>query len=341
MRAFLAPPASEIEARSGPPPTFSVVIPSYESATVLPDAIESVLGQSAPPHELIVVDDGSTDDTRSAVARYGERIVYLRQDNRGTAAAFNAGARAATGEFVAVLDADDVYEPGRLEALGELALVRPDLDLLATDAYLEVAGKVVGTFCERTPFAVTNQSVEIFERCFVAWPAVRRSTLLSVGGLDESLRIAHDWDCWLRLLQSGCKAGLVPEPLLRYRITGQGSLTDNRVAALRDRVTMLERAERLDLSPEERRALERFLERRRRRAVLAEAEQALRDHSPDARRRNLKIALDSGMPGISRIKWLGAAIAPGAAARWLERLEEQRGSTRIRRGLPGEANGGR
>jgi hypothetical protein len=98
---------------------------------------------------------------------------------------------------------------------------------------------------------------------------------------------------------------------------------------------MLEHAAQLDLSPNQRRALERFLTRRRRRALLAEAEQALRDHSPDARRRNIAIALERGMGGSARIKALAAAVAPRAAARWLERLEARRGSTRIRRGLPG------
>ncbi len=284
---------------------------------------------------MVVVDDGSTDGTELALAPYRDRIIYLRQENRGTAGAVNAGARAASGEFVAILDADDVYEPERIEALSELAVRRPDLDLLCTDAYLEVAGRIVGTFCERTPFAVTDQSVEIFERCFVAWPAIRRSALLAVGGLDESLRIAHDWDCWLRLLHRGSAAGLVQEPLMRYRITGQGSLTDNRVAALRDRVTMLEHAAQLDLSSDQRRALERFLTRRRRRALLAEAEQALREHGSDARRRNMAIVLERGMGRSARIKALAAAVAPRAAALWLDRLEARRGSTRIRRGLPG------
>lgn len=223
MRSFLAPPARDGAPSRSSAPTFSVLIPSYQAADTLPDAVDSALSQTAPPHEVIVIDDGSTDATEESVAAYRERIIYLRQENRGTAAAFNAGAGAATGEFVAVLDADDAYEPARIDALGELAVTRPDLDLLMTDAYLEVAGEIVGTFCERTPFAEAEQSVAIFERCFVAWPAVRRDALLTVGGLAESLPIAHDWDCWLRMLHAGSAAGLVQEPLLRYRIKARAA----------------------------------------------------------------------------------------------------------------------
>src|SRR5207248_4438233 len=114
--------------------------------------------------------------------------------------ALNAAAQAATGEFVSWLDADDAYEPERLAATGELGAQRPDLDILMTDSYLEVDGRVVGRFSDETPFAAVDQRMAILDRCFIGWPAIRRSRLLDVGGFDESLRTGYDWDFWIRLL---------------------------------------------------------------------------------------------------------------------------------------------
>src|SRR5439155_20633388 len=127
-------------------PTFSVVIAAYQAAGTIGDAIESALAQTHPPVEIIVSDDGSSDDLEGALAPYRERIVVLKNEHRGPGAARNAALRRATGEFVAILDADDVFEPGRLAALAGLAKSRPELDILATDAVLERVGKDVGRF---------------------------------------------------------------------------------------------------------------------------------------------------------------------------------------------------
>src|SRR2546422_6867419 len=116
MRESLAP-APEAPTEGGGVPTFSVVIPAYQAAGFIGDAIESVLAQTLAPIEVIVCDDGSTDDLEGALARYRNSITLLRKENGGEASAKNAGARAASGDFVAVLDADDVYFPERLEAL--------------------------------------------------------------------------------------------------------------------------------------------------------------------------------------------------------------------------------
>jgi hypothetical protein len=330
---MLAPPAPA-GLQPGPAPTFSILIATYQAAATIAESVESALSQTVRAHEVIVVDDGSSDGTDEQLKPYGDRIRYLRQENRGAPAASNVGLAAATGDFVSILDADDTYEPQRLEALTELATKRPDLDILMTDAYLEVEGETVGLFSELTPFASAQQNLEIFERCFVAWPAVRRQTLVELGGFDESLRIGYDWECWIRLLHAGCRAGGVDEPLLRYRIAGQRSLTDDRVGALQSRVRVLEVAARLDLSEEERGQLELFLRRRRRRVLLAESEHALRGRSPDARRRSVAVATASGMPLGVRLKALAAAVAPRIAARRLAAIEARTGQTRIKRAVP-------
>jgi hypothetical protein len=318
----------------GRPPTFSVVIAAHDAALTICEAVESALTQTLPPLEVIVVDDGSTDDTVGALEPYIESILYVRQQRGGAASARNAALDRARGEFVAVLDADDAYLSGRLEALAELAVARPDLDILCTDAFLEVEGQPAGTFSEGCPFAVVDQRKAILERCFCVAPAYRRTKLMQAGGFDESLRTGSDWECVIRLVYSGATAGAVGEPLYRYRLHDR-SLTADRVRTLRDRVALLERVGQVTrLENRERVALASSLSAQRAYLGLTEAEAALRARSRDARKRSLAVARMRGIGLRSRAAVLAAAIAPGAAARALEWREARRGRTRLRRTLP-------
>ena len=125
MRKVIAPEsAAPIEA--GHRPTFSVLIPAFQAADTIAEAIESALSQITPPLDVIVCDDGSTDDLASAIAPYRDRIEFIRKEHGGGASALNGAAASARGDFVAILDADDVYAPERLDALGDLAAARPD-----------------------------------------------------------------------------------------------------------------------------------------------------------------------------------------------------------------------
>jgi glycosyltransferase involved in cell wall biosynthesis len=254
MSRFVVP-APRAAVSRGHVPSFSILIPTYDSTATLPDAVASALSQTEPALEVIVCDDGSTEDVAEALSAQAGQVRLLRKPNGGGASALNHAARAALGDFLAILDADDVYDPRRIEALGSLAAERPDLDIITTDAYLEVQGARVGTFNHSTPFVVDDQRAGILLSCFVGgWPAVRRSRVLALGGWDESLRIAYDWDCWLRLIFDGAAAGLVDEPLMSYRIGG--SLTSNRLASLAERIEVLERARsHPSLTPGERRLL--------------------------------------------------------------------------------------
>jgi glycosyltransferase involved in cell wall biosynthesis len=326
VRRFLAPRRARVEPAK--PPTFSIVTAAYQAGGTVGEAVESALGQTVAPLEVIVCDDGSTDDTAQVLARYEDRIVYLSKENGGTASALNACFARARGDFVLILDADDTLERAAVEALAELGAARPDLDILMVDACVVVDDNVVGRFSAHSPFVVENQSLAIFDRCFIQHPAVRRSRLLELGGYDESLRIAHDWDCWLRLLLTGSHAGFCDEPLYRYRVHG-ASLTANRLGDLRERVHMLEKAmARDDLASEQRRALKAALARHATRARLAEIEEALVDDAPDRRQRAMAVALASGIPPVTRLKSLAAAVAPSMAARHLARREARTGISR-------------
>jgi GT2 family glycosyltransferase len=333
QRIFRAPLAiGEIE--PCPAPTFSVVIAAYNAAATIAEAVESALAQTLHPLEVIVWDDGSTDHTASVLEPYLERIRYFRQEHGGVAFAWNAALKIARGEFFAVLGADDVYAPERLDALAALAAARPDLDLLCTDLVYEVEGRSVGRFGETCPFDVSDQRTEILDRCFCAAPAMRRTTLVRVGGFDESMRSGSDWECAIRLIHSGAAAGLVEEPLYRYRIHS-GSLTADRLATLRERIEFLERiGQNHPLRGHERAKLAGSVARQRTSLALAEAEVALRSRSRDARRCALAAARSPSAPLHYRAAALAAALAPHAAARALERREARRGDNRLRSPLP-------
>jgi hypothetical protein len=143
-----------------------------------------------------------------------------------------------------------------------------------------------------------------------------------------------DWECAIRLIHSGAVAGLVDEPLYRYRIHG-GSLTADRLATLRERIEFLERVGRVQaLHARERAALARSVARQRTTLALGQAEVALRSHARDARRCALAAARSPGLALRYRAAALAAALAPDTAARALERREARRGDSRLRSPMP-------
>lgn len=300
-------------------PTFAVVMPAYNASQFIAEALESVMAQTFAAAEVVVSDDGSTDDLEEAVEPFRDRITLLRNAHRGAAAARNAAVEAASSDFVVMLDADDVYEPERLEALAELAKKRPELDILATDLWYERDGELAERFYEWSRFPTERQRLAILDRCFVACPAMRRERVLEVGGFDESPAIApaEDWDLFLRLVLRGSEAGLVDRPLLRYRIHSS-SATGDRARALWARARVLEKArDRGELRPEELDFLEIRLRRARTRAILNDAA-ALAAHRPDDfRRALLRLAATAGLQAPARAAVAAAAVVPAAGLRLL------------------------
>ena len=318
MRPFLAPPPSG-RVEPGHEPSFSVVVAAYNVADLAPEAVESALAQTRPPHEVIVCDDGSTDDLEAALEPFRDRIVLLRQENGGEASAKNAAARAASADFLTILDADDLYLPERLEALAKLAAARPDLDVLTTDAVLELDGQPVRRcYTDELPFEVTDQRKAILRRNFVfGLVAVRRERFFAAGGFDESLRYATDWDLWARLILDGSRVGAVMEPLARYRLR-EGSLSGARPSLLEGRIRVLEKAAmHPSLSPSEREIVADSVALERRRLELARARAALAGEMSSPRRRSLAVAFGKGHPLRTRAKALAAAVAPASAGKRL------------------------
>jgi glycosyltransferase involved in cell wall biosynthesis len=190
------------EADVDPTALVSVVIPVHNGGRTVARAIESALAQNGPDLELVVADDGSTDETSTVVARFGGRVRLVTQPNRGAAAARNLGIREARGGFLAFLDADDEYLPGRVEK---------GIGPMLADA------SVGATFCRlyrRYPDGTSDVYGDAYNKCRAfpehLWPSshtqtsgatCRRSALEQVGPLDESLQSHDDLDLWIRLAE--------------------------------------------------------------------------------------------------------------------------------------------
>jgi glycosyltransferase involved in cell wall biosynthesis len=333
--AFLAPPAGEIA--PGPAPTFSVIVAAYNVADFIGEALESIQAQTIAPHEVIVCDDGSTDDLEGALEPYQDAIVFLRQQNGGEAAAKNAAAAAASGDFVAILDADDVYLRNRLEALSTLAQSRPDLDILTTDGFLCVGDRIVRRNYDHSwPFEVVDQRRAILERNFIfGLAAVRRERLLEHGGFDESIRWTTDWDLWLRLILAGARAGCVREPLALYRLR-ETSLTAQRRELLLGKLATLEKArQNPDVRDDEMCFLETSLASYRRDFALLSLREAIATSEPGARRRALAVLQTPGYSLRTRLDAVVMALAPAISGRVLRHRARRTwtgaGGVRVRR----------
>jgi len=195
----------------------SVIIPTRNRAAMVREAVDSVLAQKDARLELIVVDDGSTDETPEVLSSYRDRIRLIRQDNRGVSAARNRGVQAARGEWIAFLDSDDLWLPGKLRAQLSFFASHPGLLICQTEEVWIRNGR---RWNPKKYHAKPSGYCfgRLLERCLVSPSAVmmHRSLLDGVGLFDESLPACEDYDLWLRI---GCRhpIGLVPEPLVIKR----------------------------------------------------------------------------------------------------------------------------
>lgn len=179
-------------------PTVSVIIPTWNRAPLLVRALDSVLAQRRPPDEIIVVDDGSSDATATLIRRHYPQVRYLAQANRGVSAARNTGIRAARGDWLALLDSDDAWQPHKLER--QLAALPPAAVLSHCDELWLRRGVRVNPMRKHAKAGGWIYA-RCLPRCVISPSAVllRRAVLATVGLFDETLPACEDYDLWLRL----------------------------------------------------------------------------------------------------------------------------------------------
>lgn len=228
-------------------PKVSVVIPAYNKADLTVYAVESVLKQTYSNVEIIVIDDGSTDQTRDRLAAFGSRIKYVHKENGGACSARNAGIRLAQGDYVAFLDCDDLYADSKIQKCVDYLQRHPNAGLVHTDAYfIDAKGSITGQYAHRKSQMCQGQiAAELILGNFIcnSTPVIRKKCFESAGLFDESFFIPADWDMWLRVSEVA-QVGYIDEPLTRYRVTD--NYTFNRI----------EQAEREELI-----VIEKFFER--------------------------------------------------------------------------------
>ncbi len=182
------------------PPEISIVIPTFNRCWSLQDAIASVLSQTFPRREVIVVDDGSTDATADLLAAYTDDIIVIRQENKGVSAARNAGVAAASGQYIAFLDSDDMWLPEKLFRQHAFFLSHPEAVICQTDEiWIRNGVRVNPGHRHRKPSGmIFEPSLHL---CLVSPSAVmlRKDILKDIGGFNETFPACEDYDLWLRI----------------------------------------------------------------------------------------------------------------------------------------------
>lgn len=196
----------------------SVIIPTYNCGRFIAQAIDSVLAQTFQDFEIIVVDDGSNDDTRKIINRYGEKVKYLYQQQTGVSCARNRGINASTGRFIAFLDADDLWLPTKLEKQMELFHSAENIGMVFTENCLFDSQGVFKKKTGKRRLMNGNLARNIFLLSGVVTPTVmvKKNILDEIGGFEESLMCAEDDNLWIRIAAL-YKVRLIDEPLAKIR----------------------------------------------------------------------------------------------------------------------------
>lgn len=218
-----------VEPKSQINPTISVIIPTYNNAQFLAEAIDSVLAQQFDALEIIVVDDGSTDHTQSVLQAYAAQVRYLHQENAGSAVARNTALSLARGKYVVFLDADDLLLPGKLHDQEAVLEKRPSLGLVHSGwQIIDESGQILQTvepWHDMPEFSldawVWHKPVKMGAMMF------HRSWLEQVGGFDPDLRQAQDVDLLFRLVLAGCSAAWMMRPTFCYRENANSTIRKN------------------------------------------------------------------------------------------------------------------
>lgn len=202
-------------------PKVTIVIPAFNAMKYLAETIDSVFNQTYQDFEVLIVDDGSTDETFNWVSQLSQKkskVQLISQTNQGVQKARNRGIKEARGEYIAFLDADNLWEPTKLQKQVDALNKNPEAGLCYTwtalaDKQGKATGRVVASHAEGN---VWQQLTEINFVCCGSTPLIRRSCLNTIGLFAEDLRFSEDWDMWLRIALK-YPFIVVKEPLVRYR----------------------------------------------------------------------------------------------------------------------------
>ena len=209
-------------------PQISVVIPTYNCGEYLPQALDSVITQTGCSYEIIIIDDGSTDNTKQTLLPYRDKVRYVYQNNQGVCASRNHGIKLAQGEYVAFLDADDYFLPGKLASQLAIFQQKPELGIVHS-GWLRV-DSVGKPEQEVKPWAyMSDLNLEGWLRYKAVLPSAmmfRRQWLEKVGGFDTGYTVAEDVELVLRLALAGCQGEWLRQVTVCYRQREQSAMTD-------------------------------------------------------------------------------------------------------------------
>jgi len=218
-------------------PLVSAVITTFNYGAFVVDAVRSVLAQDYPNMEVIVVDDGSTDDTRRRLAPLMDRIRYIYQQNGGCSAARNTGITEARGQWIGLLDADDQWHPQRISRQIRYAAAHPDHPFVASDTITDLSNGWPTLPAESPVRLVNIEHLVISARFAPSSVLIRRDCLVDVGLFRTELRCAEDRDMWIRLAAHHPVA-IIDLPLMFYRNHGTNISTGARRMDLSDRAML-------------------------------------------------------------------------------------------------------
>ncbi len=312
-----------------PDPALSLVSPAYRTEQHVHAMIESVHRQTSPDWELVVVDNGPSEEMARIVGRYAAadpRVRLVRQVNRGMQPGVNAGATVARGRYIAVLNSDDLVLPEFCERMTALLDARPEVAAVACDAYLfdDADGtRLARTYLQAAGAARPDSRRPITLADLIDGPcpyytaAIRREAWNEVGGYVADEPAIADLDLWLRLVSAGHTLVAMPEVLGLYRQSTESmSRGAQGVLAIEDaRIAVVQRHAAASGRPEVVRAAWRALRRSRHRQAVVRARVALFDGDRTGARRFAADAVREVRSARSAAILLGLAIAPGAVAR--------------------------
>lgn len=228
-------------------PLISVILPVYNGVSFLGEALASVQQQTHANWEALVVDDGSSDNSyelASQLASRDSRIRVFRQPNHGTQTARNTALTEAHGEFVALLDQDDLWLPEKLSRQLQLFEADPPANLVFTNYWhWDGTRDLDSRYRRRRKFPEGDVMRGLIRWCLFQASAmvVRRQSIEQAGGFDPDLLLTGDWDLWLRIAETGCWARGVWEPLMRYRLW-PGNASKNIIRTAEENVRILQKA---------------------------------------------------------------------------------------------------